>query len=293
MTAHVYTATFDRPDVARIWREAIRRTLTTPHTVTILYAREAPGTDAHEATWQSVGLDERSRPQMFTVFKVMPQAGVRLFIEEDMIPVRPWNAEDYVGTPAILEGPGGQTWWGFTGYSGGPARPLMYSQWRYIPQRLITEEWCPEWVPASLRSLAIEAKAKAVGEHFIHVDKFSARHPHSEAKARLFEALRDYIDGLPLLGTAVTDPPALPSLAQRVANFSKAVVKHVRDRGRQCTDDEIAARFAICEQCPLLVDNHCTHKNCGCGISPKRSMVSKLTWASESCPVGKWSAIDS
>jgi hypothetical protein len=84
-----------------------------------------------------------------------------------------------------------------------------------------------------------------------------------------------------------------PTLAQKAANLTKATVRHIADGGRQCTDEEIAARYAICQACPLLVDAHCTHKNCGCGISPKRSMVSKLTWASESCPVGKWSSIDS
>lgn len=94
--------------------------------------------------------------------------------------------------------------------------------------------------------------------------------------------------------------PAFPSgvrpgftpvpIARKAANFAKAAVRHIADGGRQCTNEEIAARFAICEQCPLLVDAHCTHESCGCGISPKRAVLSKLTWASESCPIGKWGA---
>jgi hypothetical protein len=84
-----------------------------------------------------------------------------------------------------------------------------------------------------------------------------------------------------------------PTLVQKAANLTKAAARHVANRGRQCTDEEIAARYAICESCPLLMDEHCTHKNCGCRISPKRAIVSKLSWASESCPVGKWAAVDS
>lgn len=228
MSASIYTATFDRPDVARIWREAIRRTLTTPHNIAILYARDAPGTDAAEASWESVGLDERARPQMLTVFKVMPQTGARLFIEEDILPIRPWRAEDYVGSPAILQGPGGQTWWGFAGYADGPARPLMYSDWRYIPQRLVTDGGCPEWLPPELCGLAIEANAKVVGNHFLHVDKFSSRHPHSEAKESLFRAIGDYIATLPPLETTLADPP---SFSQRAVNVTKPTARHVANKG--------------------------------------------------------------
>lgn len=84
-----------------------------------------------------------------------------------------------------------------------------------------------------------------------------------------------------------------PTLTRQAANFAAAAARHVASGGRQCTGEEIAARYAICEACPLLVDAHCTHKNCGCTISPKRAIVSKLSWASESCPVGKWAAVDS
>jgi hypothetical protein len=82
-----------------------------------------------------------------------------------------------------------------------------------------------------------------------------------------------------------------PSLARKAANFAKAAMRHIADRGRQCTPAEVEARFAICEQCPLYVDHHCSHQKCGCKISKNLALVSKLSWASESCPEGKWSAI--
>lgn len=84
---------------------------------------------------------------------------------------------------------------------------------------------------------------------------------------------------------------AKPGFVAKAVNFTKAAARHVANRGRQCTDDEIAARFAKCQACDLLVAGRCTHKKCGCPISPKRAIVSKLSWASESCPIGKWDAI--
>lgn len=82
-----------------------------------------------------------------------------------------------------------------------------------------------------------------------------------------------------------------PGFVQKAVNFTKATARHVANRGRQCSDEEIAARFAICQACPRLVNEHCTHPKCGCGISPKRAIVSKLSWASERCPEGKWERI--
>jgi hypothetical protein len=86
--------------------------------------------------------------------------------------------------------------------------------------------------------------------------------------------------------------PKGPSLARKAVNFSGAVVKHVANGGRQCTDEEIAARYAKCEACAKWRrGDHCTHPSCGCPVSPKRKLVSKLCWASESCPIGEWGAI--
>lgn len=84
-------------------------------------------------------------------------------------------------------------------------------------------------------------------------------------------------------------PP--PSLARRVANFTKATARHIANGVRRCSEEEIAARFAICELCPMLKNGRCSHPACGCRISPRREIVSKLSWSSERCPEGRWEAI--
>ena len=77
-----------------------------------------------------------------------------------------------------------------------------------------------------------------------------------------------------------------PSVATQAANFATAAARHIAGGARQTSDAELASRFAICETCPSLVGGRCSE--CGCGISGIRGIVSKLSWASESCPVGKW-----
>lgn len=84
---------------------------------------------------------------------------------------------------------------------------------------------------------------------------------------------------------------ARPGFVQKATNFAAAAARHLANGGRQCTDEQIASRYAICQACPFLVDKRCT--KCGCGVSSERGIVSKLSWASESCPVGKWSDVDS
>ncbi len=212
-----------------------------------------------------------------------------MFIEEDIIPVRPWAAEQYLGMPAVLEGPQGHPWWGFTGIAAGPPRPLMYSKYSLIPQRIVSDGGCPDWLPKELCQPAIEANAKITGDHFLHVDKFSSRHGPNPAKERLILALAEWVSRQ----KPASESAAGPSFARRAVNFTKAAGRHIANRGRQCTDEEIAARYAKCEACPgeWRVGDTCTHPKCGCGISPKRALVSKLSWASESCPIGEWQAI--
>jgi hypothetical protein len=81
-----------------------------------------------------------------------------------------------------------------------------------------------------------------------------------------------------------------PCLLKKVWNFTLASAKHAVDGFRIVTRDELENRLAICEQCPLLVNQVCTHKDCGCGIRGDRGTFwSKLAWRSETCPDGKWS----
>lgn len=88
----------------------------------------------------------------------------------------------------------------------------------------------------------------------------------------------------------VTPPPRqLPPLAERVKNFAKSAVKHVAAGARQCTQEEIDARYAICQACEFFTNGSCG--KCGCPLAREKKFISKLAWASESCPVGKWGPV--
>ena len=77
-----------------------------------------------------------------------------------------------------------------------------------------------------------------------------------------------------------------PSLARQVANFAASAAKHVAAGAPQCDQEQIDARFAICQTCEHFDGRAC--KKCGCPIKREQAFVSKLAWANEKCPVGKW-----
>jgi hypothetical protein len=84
-------------------------------------------------------------------------------------------------------------------------------------------------------------------------------------------------------------PRELPPLAQRVANFAASAATHVAAGMPRCTDEQIAERFAICQGCEFLSGGACS--KCGCPVVREARFVSKLSWANESCPVGKWGPV--
>lgn len=89
-----------------------------------------------------------------------------------------------------------------------------------------------------------------------------------------------------------TEPPReLPPLAERLANFAASAAKHVAAGMPRATDEQIAERFAICQGCEFLSGGACS--KCGCPVVRESRFISKLSWASESCPVGKWGPVAS
>jgi hypothetical protein len=88
--------------------------------------------------------------------------------------------------------------------------------------------------------------------------------------------------------------PAYPrqrklTIVQKAANFTKASAQHVAAGAPKCTDEQIAARFAICQACPHLQDDECL--KCGCPVVRKKKFISKLSWADQGCPIGKWGPV--
>jgi len=98
--------------------------------------------------------------------------------------------------------------------------------------------------------------------------------------------LKDGAACLAKLGPETQQPPGL---LQRAVNFAASAIRHVGEGAPRCTEEEVAARFAICQVCEHYTGSVC--RKCGCGVSGRRGLVSKLSWAGESCPVEKWGPV--
>ena len=92
-----------------------------------------------------------------------------------------------------------------------------------------------------------------------------------------------------------SSPHVAPPMVKRALNFVRAAFgqapllieaaltgnSDVAFRSRE----EVERIAEICKTCPLFDGERCTHKNCGCDISPDRNAFwSKLAWKSETCP---------
>ena len=106
------------------------------------------------------------------------------------------------------------------------------------------------------------------------------QHHESDLSSRLLAAAE--VNARRAARASIKPPPLL----ERMGNFAKAAVSHVAAGAPRCTDEQVAARHAICSGCEYFDGKACT--KCGCPVSRERTYVSKLSWAGESCPVGKW-----
>jgi len=84
---------------------------------------------------------------------------------------------------------------------------------------------------------------------------------------------------------------APPSLLQKTVNFATSAAKHIAAGAPRCTQEQIDARFAICQGCQFFDGRACA--KCGCPVVREKQFVSKLSWANEKCPVGKWGPVES
>lgn len=77
-----------------------------------------------------------------------------------------------------------------------------------------------------------------------------------------------------------------PSFLEKVRNFATAAAQHVAAGMPMCSDAEIIRRHDICLSCEHLQNNACNL--CGCPVARAAGYVSKLSWADQECPAGKW-----
>jgi len=101
-------------------------------------------------------------------------------------------------------------------------------------------------------------------------------------KKRQIRARRD--QSKRTISEIVAQPNKGPSVGQLAANFGKAVVEHIVDGFEKVTLPVYQARLNACNNCEEFYENgRCLHPKCGC------ILANKAWWASESCPLEKWS----
>jgi hypothetical protein len=226
----VYTAIHDRLDVLAVWCNAIRQMTQEPVSLHAYYSHNKPTCCEVALPMPHVGIGAAS----YVVKKHMPAAGV--FIEPDIFPVRPWSVADYPGDLRVLEGAPGRGWHGFTI----ARRPGQYD---LIRQRYVRDGGCPDWLPADLCEPALEANAKVVGKHFLHLDKMSRQVvPYADAKNKLLEMLRQRFR--PGLGDYVA--AGLSAVGITPERVSDALgVKDCGCKKRQAKLNELGRRLGI------------------------------------------------
>jgi hypothetical protein len=83
---------------------------------------------------------------------------------------------------------------------------------------------------------------------------------------------------------------AAPTFASKAVAFFSAAAQHVAAGMPMATDAEIVRRHDICLKCEHLQHDACNL--CGCPVSRVAGYVSKLSWADQECPAGKWGRAD-
>ena len=75
-----------------------------------------------------------------------------------------------------------------------------------------------------------------------------------------------------------------PSILQMSKNLATSTIKHLANGAAAASPDQQKLRLSICESCDLFDADSKRCNSCGCFVNIK------ATWASESCPEGKWTA---
>lgn len=77
-----------------------------------------------------------------------------------------------------------------------------------------------------------------------------------------------------------------PSFLAKLKNFAVATSQHIASGMPIASEEEIIRRHNICLGCEFFKNNSCL--KCGCPLNRDKKFISKLSWADQECPVGKW-----
>jgi hypothetical protein len=70
---------------------------------------------------------------------------------------------------------------------------------------------------------------------------------------------------------------------------TRTEINQIPNDKKQCSQQQIDDRLAICQGCEFYKDNSCL--KCGCTLNRGKNYMNKLLWADQSCPIGKWGKI--
>ena len=235
---NIVTATNGRPEIAEVWCLAVSATLTTPHEALVLWHGSQPACLCRTQEVPTVS------PVIGLSVDAYAGGPVRMYLEEDMLPVRPWSVEDYPGRLVAAQGnQHGQPWPALTikRDAGEPATSI-------VPQRFVRDGGCPDWLPADLCEPALRANAKVLGQHFLHLDKMYRQDvPEAAAKNELLELVRQrYADAVPAktgLGDMVAAGLAAVGITKE--RVSKVLGKPCNCGARQQALNAIGRRLGI------------------------------------------------
>lgn len=236
----IYTATSKRDDVARLWFTAMRATLTTPATLVEAHAGEPTGCADEAVKLEDHGFGN----PLYVVRRLLPKDGERAFVEEDIIPVVPWSPGDYPGPLRFLDAHEGAPWPAFTiARTSNAFRPFTL-----IPQRFVRDGGCPPWLPAELCQPAMDANAKVVGEHFLHIDKLYRQTEYAEQKTALIKTLTAWFEGRtfaakPGLGDMVA--AGLSAVGITKERVTKAIGRPCGCAGRQAALNKLGQKLGL------------------------------------------------
>lgn len=237
----ILTATDWRPEIAELWCAAVSATLTTEHEATVLFTSQEPCGGC-----KLIRIPYSGPTVSLYALERYATGPVRMFLEEDMVPVVPWSVDDYQGKLVAVQGnDSGQPWPALTikRNEGSPDTAI-------IPQRFIRDGGCPEWLPQELCEPAIAANVKVIGNHFVHLDKmYRTDVPEMEQKNALLQILRQRF-GLPPyqpkqagLGDIVAS--GLSAVGITKERVSKLIGKPCGCKKRQDALNEFGKKFGI------------------------------------------------
>lgn len=235
---NIVTATNGRPEIAEVWCAAVSATLATPHQAMVLWHGLEP--DCGCRTQEVSGVS----PVIGLLLNKYAAGPVRMFLEEDMLPVRPWSVDDYPGRLVAAQGNvHGQPWPALTIQRdhGEPATSI-------VPQRFVRDGGCPDWLPADLCEPALRANAKVLGQHFLHLDKMYRKNvPEAAEKNALLELLRERYADAPPAGRGLGDMVAagLAAVGITKERVSKALGRPCNCGQRQEALNALGRRLGI------------------------------------------------